>query len=365
MRDEDASEFDITGQATLIRCLGVYFQIKFHFAPDERIRSLPAAFQRHEDHLCKLYARYTWESVRSFHLNFHHMAINDGVPREEKARKSAGKLPAPPKVDSKTKKDWPSTKDGTKPGPSKSDPKNKQKESAKAKAGKGTKNAQEPTAATEQTDPTTPKTKRYLARDHYGDGRTVWVNHPTALSANPFDVMEAVVAAASVKHGANSGLAVIQTHSAGAKATALRCQDEATRKLFTDHRITAKLQIGETKHQLQIQAYRGGGNRFFYVSNTETYSEHVLRVVASLEDVYKTRKFRMSQAFSHLPDLPTSLHTIPGWEVKKQHEIQYREVTKITCERFDECSLLSSRELMPSASITHAGLTESIHTYFE
>ncbi|MCJ1469427.1 hypothetical protein MMC07_008060 [Pseudocyphellaria aurata] len=58
----------------------------------------------------------------------------------------------------------------------------------------------------------------------------------------------------------------------------------------------AKLQIGETKHQLRIMAYRGGGNRFFYVSNTGTFSEHVVRVVASLEDVYKTRKFKASQA---------------------------------------------------------------------
>ncbi|MCJ1466216.1 hypothetical protein MMC07_004835 [Pseudocyphellaria aurata] len=38
-----------------------------------------AAFQKYEDHLCKLYATYTLESVRDFHLNFHQMAINDGV----------------------------------------------------------------------------------------------------------------------------------------------------------------------------------------------------------------------------------------------------------------------------------------------
>lgn len=83
MKDEDASEFDIKGLATLIRCLGVYCQVKLHFALDEKLRPLSAAFQRYEDHLCKLYATYTWESVRAFHLNFHQMAINDGVDTPE------------------------------------------------------------------------------------------------------------------------------------------------------------------------------------------------------------------------------------------------------------------------------------------
>lgn len=79
MKDDDASEFDIKGLATLIRCLGVYFQIQLHFVPDKKMRDLSAAFQKYEDHLCKLYATYTWESVRSFHLNFHQMAVNEGV----------------------------------------------------------------------------------------------------------------------------------------------------------------------------------------------------------------------------------------------------------------------------------------------
>lgn len=35
MKDENASESDIKGLATLIRCLGVYHQIKLHFAPDK------------------------------------------------------------------------------------------------------------------------------------------------------------------------------------------------------------------------------------------------------------------------------------------------------------------------------------------
>lgn len=79
MKDEDASESDIQGLAILIRCLGVNFQIMLHFASDEKIRPLSAAFQKYEDHLCKLYSAYTWESVRSVHLNFHKMAVNDGV----------------------------------------------------------------------------------------------------------------------------------------------------------------------------------------------------------------------------------------------------------------------------------------------
>ncbi|MCJ1466064.1 hypothetical protein MMC07_004683 [Pseudocyphellaria aurata] len=79
MRDEDASEFDIMDLATLIRYFGVYSQVKLHFVPDEKVRNISAAFQKYEYHLCKLYATYTWESARSFHLNFHQMAINDGA----------------------------------------------------------------------------------------------------------------------------------------------------------------------------------------------------------------------------------------------------------------------------------------------
>ncbi|MCJ1463077.1 hypothetical protein MMC07_001682 [Pseudocyphellaria aurata] len=79
LKDEDAVATDIKGLAVLIGCLGVYFQVELHFAPDEKIRSLSAAFQMYEDHMCKWYSTYTWESVRSFHLNFHQMTINDEV----------------------------------------------------------------------------------------------------------------------------------------------------------------------------------------------------------------------------------------------------------------------------------------------
>lgn len=84
LKDEDASKSDIKGLVVLIRCLRVYSQIKLHFAPDEKFRSFSAAFQKYKDHLCKLYATYTWESIRSFHLNFHQMAINDGVDNPER-----------------------------------------------------------------------------------------------------------------------------------------------------------------------------------------------------------------------------------------------------------------------------------------
>lgn len=75
MKDENASEFDIKGLATLIRGLRMY---KLHFALDKKVRKLSAAFQRYKDHLCKLYTMYTWKSVKTFDLNFHLMAINNG-----------------------------------------------------------------------------------------------------------------------------------------------------------------------------------------------------------------------------------------------------------------------------------------------
>lgn len=79
MKDENASESDIQGLAILIRCLAVNFQIMLHFASDEKIRPLSAPFQKYEDHLCKLYSAYSWESVRSVHLNFHKMAVHEST----------------------------------------------------------------------------------------------------------------------------------------------------------------------------------------------------------------------------------------------------------------------------------------------
>lgn len=79
IKDKDAFKFDIKGLAILIRCFGVYCQIKLHFTPDEKIRPLLAAFQKYKDYLCKLHSTYTWELVRSFHLNFHQMAVNNAV----------------------------------------------------------------------------------------------------------------------------------------------------------------------------------------------------------------------------------------------------------------------------------------------
>ncbi|MCJ1262795.1 hypothetical protein MMC22_002665 [Lobaria immixta] len=81
--DLGASEYDIRGLAILIRCLGVYFQRRLHFASDDKVRALSAAFQKYEDYLCMLYSIYTWESVWSLHLVFHQMAINDGVDNPE------------------------------------------------------------------------------------------------------------------------------------------------------------------------------------------------------------------------------------------------------------------------------------------
>ncbi|MCJ1465372.1 hypothetical protein MMC07_003990 [Pseudocyphellaria aurata] len=96
-----------------------------------------------------------------------------GVPQEEATQMAAEKPPRKAKGDKKKDRPAPEAK---KPGPSKSDPKGKQKETAKApktpKAKKGTKETQDPAAPPpEPADATTPRTKRHL--NNYGDGRTV------------------------------------------------------------------------------------------------------------------------------------------------------------------------------------------------
>ena len=73
MEEEDTSEYDIKGHAISMRGFIVYFQVQRHVALDENVRPLTAAFANYEDWLYKLYNTYTWESVRSFHLNFHQL----------------------------------------------------------------------------------------------------------------------------------------------------------------------------------------------------------------------------------------------------------------------------------------------------
>lgn len=85
MKDEDASVYGIKALAVLIRCLGVLYISRYDF-----IFTLTRKFVLFRSHsrntkntFCKLYSIYTWKSVRSLHLVFHQMAINDRVNNPE------------------------------------------------------------------------------------------------------------------------------------------------------------------------------------------------------------------------------------------------------------------------------------------
>lgn len=69
--EEGRGSNDIRDLAHLIRCLGVYWQAKLHFAPQSKRDNLSRAFHLYQDHLLKLYPVYTWDSVRDYHLRFH------------------------------------------------------------------------------------------------------------------------------------------------------------------------------------------------------------------------------------------------------------------------------------------------------
>ena len=78
-REEDGSLKDIKGIVHLIRCLGVYWMILLHFAHPGLQINLMRAFMAYQDHLLSLYAFYTWDSVRIFHLNFHKSRAFRGI----------------------------------------------------------------------------------------------------------------------------------------------------------------------------------------------------------------------------------------------------------------------------------------------
>ena len=77
--EDDAGPNDIKGLAHLLRCLGVYWQVKLHFAHTGIRESLSRAFMLYQDRLLRLYTSHTWDSVRLFHLLFHKSRVYQGI----------------------------------------------------------------------------------------------------------------------------------------------------------------------------------------------------------------------------------------------------------------------------------------------
>lgn len=75
--------------AHLIRCLGVYWQAKLHFAPQSKRESLSRAFHLYQDQLLSLYQIFTWDSLRDYHLRFH-LSIRYQTDSPDLWRKPAG-----------------------------------------------------------------------------------------------------------------------------------------------------------------------------------------------------------------------------------------------------------------------------------
>lgn len=131
----------------------------------------------------------------------------------------------------------------------------------------------------------------------YMDGLTVWVNHPTLNHPNPFEVADAVVAAVTQKHSASEVPSIVLTSvtSGGKAATVLRTSTEAVRRLFTEHHISAFMVDGQTKHHLQVQAYRGGGNTIFFLSDARIHAESDTKIVAAVRNTYPGEDFQVWQ----------------------------------------------------------------------
>lgn len=132
----------------------------------------------------------------------------------------------------------------------------------------------------------------------YMDGLTVWINHSTLQSPNPFEVCEAVLAVAQAKHP-NASLLINSVSNGGKHATIIRCATEPVRRLFTDHHLGATLQVDDTNHHLQIQSYRGGGNRLFFLSGCKIHTEAPMLVARAIKAAYKGLEFELFQCVWH------------------------------------------------------------------
>lgn len=96
------------------------------------------------------------------------------------------------------------------------------------------------------------------------DGLTVWVHHPNIEYPPKLLVRQAVQEAVIKYHRSQQTATFIQSldvdsvMSQSANSTVLRVTSEHTRRLFTDHNISARLVVEEVSHPLQIQSYKGG-----------------------------------------------------------------------------------------------------------
>lgn len=142
--------------------------------------------------------------------------------------------------------------------------------------------------------------ERSLDSSQLMDGLTVWVNHPTLAFPPKLLVAQAVQEAVIEHHQSQSSVTFMQSLevdsvlSANAKSTVLRVISEHTRKLFTDHRISARLVVDKMSHPLHIQSYREGGNTFFFLSGSgQSSMGHVL--VEALQRVYPGNDFALDR----------------------------------------------------------------------
>lgn len=139
----------------------------------------------------------------------------------------------------------------------------------------------------------------------YQDGLTAWVNHPS-LSSEGNDFVYVLVAR-KVKEVAKAAhpqsiIEFTNVNRAGWHATVIRCASEAIRKLVTDSRLAAKLDYKEKTHHLQIQPYKGGGNKIFTVSSLGPFSGNPSLAITAIEKAYATTNFGCWQYYDELAD---------------------------------------------------------------
>ena len=143
----------------------------------------------------------------------------------------------------------------------------KDKEPAKKSKSKDKDAATTSKASAKEGDKVPPRNKKDISKleKELADGNSVWVNHPTLENPSPFHVAEAVVAGVAQCHPAGTDLTLVGCQSMGEKATLLRTSSEAVRRNFTDVKVNVVMTSKGLRHGLQVQAYKGGGNRHFHL----------------------------------------------------------------------------------------------------
>lgn len=75
---------------------------------------------------------------------------------------------------------------------------------------------------------------------------------------------------------------------AGWHVTVIPCGSEGIGKLVTDSNLLAKLKFNEDSHHLQVQPYKGRGNKYFVVFPLGSFSEDPALAITAITKAYGT-----------------------------------------------------------------------------